>query len=388
MSISDDLIQEMTTWRRTIHAHPETSFEEVSTAKLVARVLREQGIAVHEGLGQTGVVGVLTRGSGPAIGLRADIDALPLVEKNTFAHASKNAGKMHGCGHDGHTAMLLGAAAALSRNTDWAGTVHFIFQPAEEHGGGGKKMLDDGLFERFPCEKVFGMHNWPYAPLGQFLIRPGPMMASSDNFEINVRGKGAHAALPETGVDTLVCACQIVLALQTIISRRIAPRETAVLSVTQVHGGAAMNVLPDDAVIRGTVRCFSKDVQRRIQELMVEISEGIARVNGATATVIYDHAYPVTINAPAETEIALRAAQAVVGASNVIDNCEPAIGSEDFSYMLEQKPGAYIWLGSSEEHTGQDKPAPLHNPFYDFNDHALKFGAAYWVELIKILCPK
>ena len=383
MSLPPALIDAMIGWRRTIHANPETAFEEVATAKLVASVLRENGLEVTEGIGKTGVVGTLRRGSGPTIGLRADMDALPLTEKNTFEHCSHIPGKMHGCGHDGHTTMLLGGAVALAQNKDWQGTVHCIFQPAEEFGGGAMRMIEEGLFERFPCDKVFAMHNWPSAPLGQFLIRPGAMMASSDNFEIKIQGKGAHAAMPETGVDVLVVASQILLALQTITSRRLSPRETAVVSATQLHaGGDAFNVLPDNAFIRGTVRCFSKAAQTRIQQLMGELATGIATANGASATVTYDAAYAATVNAPAETALAIAAATAVSGRENVITNAEPAMGSEDFSFFLERVPGAYLWIGTNEGKPG----APLHNPLYDFNDNALAIGARYWVELVKGIC--
>ena len=378
MSINKELIAAMTGWRHTLHASPETAFEEVATAGLVASLLRANGIAVQEGIGRTGVVGSLTRGSGPCIGLRADMDALPLAEKNTFPHRSRHGDKMHACGHDGHTAMLLGAAVALSRDETWKGTVNFIFQPAEESGGGGLRMIEDGLFERFPCDSVFAMHNWPGLPFGRFAINHGAMMASSDNFEILVHGRGAHAAMPEKGIDSLVCASHLVLALQTIVSRRLAAKEVAVLSVTQIHGGDAFNVLPDDALIKGTVRCFSKQTQERIHQLMVEISEGTARMHGATATVSYQNAYPATINSAAETDIAIRAAQAVVGQDKVSWDSEPSMAAEDFSYMLNCKPGAYIWLG-----VDQEQSVPLHNPNYDFNDQALAIGAAYWVELVK-----
>ena len=378
--IPQSLIDAMIDWRHLIHANPETAFEEVATAKLVASILRENGLEVAESIGKTGVVGTLRRGQGPSLGLRADMDALPLSEKNEFAHCSRTPGKMHGCGHDGHTTMLLGAAVALAQDKNWQGTLHFIFQPAEEFGGGARKMIEDGLFERFPCDKVFAMHNWPSAPLGQFLINHGPMMASSDNFEISIQGKGAHAAMPETGVDVLVCASQILLALQTITSRRLSPRETAVVSATQMHGGGdAYNVLPDNAFIRGTVRCFSKATQSRIQQLMVELAEGIARANGASATVTYDAAYAATVNAAAEADLAIAAARAVSGEAMVITNADPAMGSEDFSFFLERVPGAYIWMGTNE---GQPV-APLHNPRYDFNDKALGIGASYWVELVR-----
>ena len=378
MSLPHSLTTQMTEWRHTLHAAPEMAFEEVSTAKLVATVLRSHGLEVHEGIGKTGVVGTLRRREGPSIGLRADMDALPLTEKNDFAHKSQHEGKMHACGHDGHTAMLLGAAVALSQDSSWSGTVHFIFQPAEEAAGGGRAMVEDGLFERFPCDKVFGMHNWPGLPLGHFAINAGPMMASFDTFEIVIQGSGGHAAMPERSIDSLVCASHLVVALQTIVSRRLSPQDTAVVSVTQIHGGEAWNVLPDSAVIRGTVRCFSMDTQKRIHELLTELSEGTAKTHGATATVRYDYAYPATINAPAETELALAAAIATVGQGQVKSGCVPSMASEDFAFMLNVKPGAYIWLGVDTGAT-----TPLHNPHYDFNDAALPVGAAYWVALVK-----
>ncbi|MFI5447944.1 M20 aminoacylase family protein [Polaromonas sp. UC242_47] len=377
MSIPEALIADMIQWRHTLHACPEMAFEEVSTAQLVASVLRAHGITVQEGVGRTGVVGSLSRGTGPSIGLRADMDALPLVEKNQFAHKSQHEGKMHACGHDGHTAMLLGAAVALSQRSDWQGTVHFIFQPAEEAAGGGRVMVEDGLFERFPCDAVFGMHNWPGLPLGRFAINHGPMMASFDTFEIQIQGAGGHAAMPEKSIDSLVCASHLVVALQTIVSRRLPPQETAVVSVTQIHGGEAWNVLPDSTVIRGTVRCFSIATQRRIHALLTELSEGTARTHGATASVSYHYAYPATINSAAETDMAIVAATATVGAGQVQRDCSPSMASEDFAFMLNNKPGAYIWLG-----VDQDSSVPLHNPHYDFNDEALALGAAYWVALV------
>ncbi|MBC7490766.1 MAG: amidohydrolase [Glaciimonas sp.] len=378
MYLDKNLITRMTNWRHTMHADPEMAFEEVSTAKLVASVLLAHDITVHEGIGRTGVVGTLTRGEGARIGLRADMDALPLLEKNVFPHKSRLNGKMHACGHDGHTAMLLGAAITLSQDSAWRGTVNFIFQPAEESAGGGRAMVEDGLFERFPCDMVFGMHNWPGLALGRFAINHGPMMASFDTFEILVQGQGGHAAMAETSIDSLICASHLVLALQTIVSRRLPPQETAVVSVTQMHGGEAWNVLPDTALIRGTVRCFSMATQRRIHELLIELSEGTAKAHGASATISYQNVYPATINASAETDIAIRAANAAVGESNVNSNCVPSMASEDFAFMLNCMPGAYIWLGVDRETS-----TPLHSPYYDFNDDALAIGASYWVELVR-----
>jgi amidohydrolase len=379
--MDSDLIDFMMKWRHALHSCPETAFEEVATADLVAGVLRQYGFEVHAGIGRTGVVGTMTRSAGPAIGLRADMDALPIAEANSFAHRSQHEGKMHACGHDGHTAMLLGAAVSLSRDSSWRGTVHVIFQPAEEGpAGGGRMMVEDGLFERFACDAVFGLHNWPGIPRGHFAINDGPMMASFDTFEIVVDGKGSHAAMPEEGSDVLVCASQIVTALQTIISRRISPKESGVVSVTQIHGGEAWNVLPDRAVIRGTVRCFSSDVQERIRASIGEISSGIARALGANATLDYRYAYPATVNSAVQADLAAAAAEATVGTSGVRRGCVPSMASEDFAFMLHAKPGAYIWMGVDEA----TPAAPLHNPHYDFNDAALAIGASYWVNLVKL----
>jgi amidohydrolase len=377
--IDSALIDQMKTWRHTLHQHPETAFEEVLSARLVASVLRDLGYEVDEGIGRTGVVGTLRRGAGRTIGLRADMDALPMGESNEFAHSSRHPGKMHACGHDGHTAMLLGAAALLSRDDSWHGTVHVIFQPAEESAGGGRVMVEEGLFERFACEAVFGLHNWPGLPLGQFAINDGPMMASLDTFEITVDGKGSHAAMPEEGIDALVCASHIVVALQTIVSRRLSPKEAAVVSVTQIHGGEAWNVLPDRAVIRGTVRCFSQAVQARIRQLLEEISTTTARAHGALATCSYIEGYPATVNETSATQIALRAAGATVGEAEATLGCKPSMASEDFAFMARVKPAAYIWMGVD----GKAPGAPLHNPHYDFNDDALAIGASYWVNVVK-----
>ncbi|MFM0121681.1 M20 family metallopeptidase [Paraburkholderia sp. RL18-101-BIB-B] len=379
--MDSDLIDLMMKWRHALHSCPETAFEEVATADLVAGVLRQYGFEVHAGIGRTGVVGTMTRSAGPAIGLRADMDALPIAEANSFAHRSQHEGKMHACGHDGHTAMLLGAAVSLSRDSSWRGTVHVIFQPAEEGpAGGGRMMVEDGLFERFACDAVFGLHNWPGIPRGHFAINDGPMMASFDTFEIVVDGKGSHAAMPEEGSDVLVCASQIVTALQTIISRRISPKESGVVSVTQIHGGEAWNVLPDRAVIRGTVRCFSSAVQERIRASIGEISSGIARALGANATLDYRYAYPATVNSAVQADLAAAAAEATVGTSGVRRGCVPSMASEDFAFMLHARPGAYIWMGVDEA----TPAAPLHNPHYDFNDAALAIGASYWVNLVKL----
>ena len=379
MTIDTRILRAMVEWRHDLHAHPETAFTEFRTADLVARELAAMGLEVHRGLGKTGVVATLTHGEGAAIGLRADIDALSVEEHGNVPYASTHAGKMHACGHDGHTAMLLGAAKHLSSTRRFRGTVHFIFQPAEENEGGGRAMIADGLFDRFACRAVYGMHNWPGLPAGQFAINHGPMMASFDRFEIVVQGRGTHAAMPERGIDPFVAVAQIVMALQTIPSRRLSALDSAVVSVTQIHGGETWNVIPDAAVIRGGVRCFSTAVQDQIESAMREICTTLATAHGASATLAYMRNYPATINSEAETDVAIAAAQAVVGTENVKFDCRPSMASEDFAYFLQAKPGAYIWIGAD----GANPGAPLHNPRYDFNDDILATGAAYWVSLVE-----
>jgi amidohydrolase len=378
----EQIVDVMRDCRRTLHAHPETAFEEHKTARLLADTLRANGLEVFEGIGRTGLVAVLKNGDGPAIGLRADMDALPVHEENTFEYRSRHEGKMHACGHDGHASMLLGAALYLNANRNWSGTVNFIFQPAEETYGGGKVMVDDGLFDRFPCEAVYGLHNWPGLPAGTFAINHGPMMAAFDTFEINIEGKGAHAAMPEKGIDPLVIASQTVLTLQTIVSRRLAPQEQAVVTVTQIHGGDAWNVSPAHAVLRGTVRCFSADVQKRIHAMIDNIAESTAAMNGGRATVTHNYAYPPTINTHGETDIAIQAAQQTVGPDKVQFDCTPSMASEDFAFMLQARPGAYIWMGVD----GATPSASLHNPHYDFNDDTLAIGMRYWANLVQSCC--
>jgi amidohydrolase len=381
--LSVSIAETMRACRHRLHAYPETAFEEHKTSSLIARILREHGIVVFEGIGKTGLVAVLKNGEGPSIGLRADMDALPVQEENTFGHRSQVEGKMHACGHDGHSSMLVGAALYLNENRNWKGIINFIFQPAEESFGGGRVMVEDGLFEKFPCDAVFGMHNWPGLPAGVFAINHGPMMAALDTFEITVTGKGAHAAMPESGVDPLVIASQIVISLQTIVSRRISPHDPAVLTVTQIHGGDAWNVIPERAVIRGTVRCFSQSVQHRIRDMLQDIANGTATTHGARAAVTYTNAYPPTINHREEAGIALRAATLVVGEKNTQYDCKPSMASEDFAFMLQAKKGAYIWMGVD----GITPSASLHNPHYDFNDETLEIGMHYWAKLVEIYCP-
>jgi hippurate hydrolase len=371
---------EMTAWRRDLHAHPETAFEETRTAQLVAERLASFGIEVHRGLAKTGVVGALRAGaSARAIGLRADLDALHIHEQNEFAHRSRHAGRMHACGHDGHTAMLLGAAQYLAETRRFDGTVYFIFQPAEENEGGGRAMVAEGLFEKFPVAGVYGMHNWPGIPVGKFGVLPGPMMASFDIFEIVVTGRGAHGAMPHTGIDPVVAGSALVQALQTIPSRTVDPIAPAVVTVTQFHAGDAWNVIPEQAILRGTTRAFRPDVQDQIEAGIRRVCAGIDATHGTRSSVRYERRYPPTINHPRETEIAAAAMAKVVGAENVLADLQPTMGSEDFAFMLQARPGCYVWIGNGPGEGG----CVLHNPRYDFNDEILAIGASYWATLVE-----
>ena len=372
---------QMTAWRRHLHTCPETAFEEHETARFVADRLAELGIRAHRGLAGTGVVGTLEggRGTGKAIGLRADLDALHIEEKNDFAHRSRNPGKMHACGHDGHTTMLLGAAKYLAETRNFAGTVHFIFQPAEENEGGARVMIEDGLFGTFPMERVFGMHNMPWLGVGEMAVRPGPMMAAFDIFEIAVAGHGTHAAAPHQGSDAIVAAAEMVTALQTVASRNIDAQEAVILTITQIHGGDTWNVIPEDVTLRGTIRSFRPEVQDRAEAALGRIVAGVAAAHGLDAAVRYEKRYPPTINAAAESEIAAAAAAEIVGADNVHADLNPKLASEDFAFMLEEKPGSYVWLGNGPGDGG----CLLHNPNYDFNDEILPIGASYWVRLVE-----
>ncbi len=379
--------------RRDIHAHPELCFEEQRTADVVARNLESWGIEVHRGLGTTGLVGVIRNGSSArTIGLRADMDALPLQEANTFGHCSQHAGKMHACGHDGHTAMLLGAARYLAQHKPFDGTVHLIFQPAEEGGGGAREMIKDGLFSRFPCDAVFGVHNWPGMPVGAFGTRVGPLMASSNEFRIVVRGKGAHAAMPHNGNDPVFTAAQIVSALQGIITRNKRPIDTAVISVTQFHAGDATNIVPNEAWIGGTVRTFTVPVLDLIERRMEEVSRAVASAFDCTVDYEFHRNYPPTINTEAETGFAATVAAELVGEANVDSDIEPTMGAEDFSFMLQEKPGCYLFLGNGDgahRDSGHGMgPCMLHNPSYDFNDELLPVGSTFFVRLVeKWLAP-
>lgn len=373
--------------RRDIHAHPELSYQEQRTSDLVAAALEKWGITVHRGLGGTGVVGEIkgkTPGSG-AIGLRADLDALPMQELNTFAHSSQHPGKMHGCGHDGHTAMLLNAAHYLAETRNFDGTVYVIFQPAEEAGAGARRMMEDGLFTKFPMQAVFGMHNWPGMPVGTFGVTPGPIMASSNEFCITIRGKGAHGGMPNLGIDPVMTAVQIAQTLQTVISRNRNPLDAAVLSITQIHAGSADNVIPTEAIMRGTVRTFTLETLDLIEQRMREIVEHTANAMGASSDFEFIRSYPPTINHPKETEFCAQVMKSIVGAENVNDHVEPTMGAEDFAYMLLEVPGCYVWIGNGlggHREAGHGLgPCMLHNGSYDFNDELLPIGATYWVKV-------
>ncbi len=371
---------EMTAWRRDIHAHPELGFEEERTAAIVAEKLESFGIEVHRGLAKTGVVGVLEGAPGAgAIALRADMDALPILEADDRAHRSTSDGTMHACGHDGHTTMLLGAAQYLAETRNFAGTVYFVFQPAEEGLGGGEAMVTEGLFERFPAQAVYGMHNWPGLAAGEIAVRSGPMMAACDEFTITVEGTGAHGAMPHLGHDSVVAAAQIVTALQSIVARNVDPLEAGVVSVTKIHSGDAFNVIPQAVELAGTVRTFKPQVRDLIAAGIARIAESTAEALGTRATVKVEGRFPATVNTADETDRAEAAAAAVVGAERVHRDLAPCMGSEDFAYMLQARPGSYIWIGNGAGAGG----CFLHNPGYDFNDEILPVGASYWATLVE-----
>lgn len=370
----------MAGWRQQIHAHPELGFEEYRTADLVAGKLESFGVDVHRGMAGTGVVGTLRAGrSRRAIGLRADMDALPMAEANDFPHRSRVDGCMHACGHDGHTTMLLGAARYLAEHQQFDGSVHFIFQPAEEGLGGGDAMVREGLFERFPVQAVYGMHNWPGIPEGSFAVRPGPMMASADFFELTVTGSGCHAAMPHLGQDPVVAAAQLVGALQNIPARYLSATDPVVVSVTRIHGGSADNVIPDQVVLGGTVRALSVAARDAVEPAMRRVAQGICSAAGTQFELSYRRAFPVTVNHPEETQIAAAVAGELVGDEQVLGDRPPSMGAEDFAFMLEACPGAYVWIGNGPGDGGR----VLHSPNYDFNDNILPLGAAYWVGLVQ-----
>jgi hippurate hydrolase len=377
--------QEMTVWRRDIHSHPELGFEETRTSDIVAAKLTEFGCEVHRGLGKTGVVGSLRIGNSTrAIGLRADMDALPIQEENIFDHRSTEDGKMHACGHDGHTTMLLGAAKYLAETGNFEGQVHFIFQPAEEGIGGAQAMIDDGLFEMFPCDAIFGMHNRPKFDSGKFAVRSGAMMAGGAFYDIDISGYGAHGARPESSVDPVVVAAHIVTALQSIVSRNVRPLDSAVVSTTRINSGEAYNVIPQTARLSGTVRAFSSEVIDLVEKRMIQIAKGIAEGFGATVKVDFRVIFAPTINHAQEAEFAAKICQEIVGADRVERNPPLIMASEDFSFMLNKVPGCYINIGN-----GQGEGAcEVHNPGYDFNDEVLPIGAGFFARLIETRLAK
>ncbi|HWD58012.1 MAG TPA: M20 aminoacylase family protein [Stellaceae bacterium] len=380
-----DSLDELVQTRHDIHAHPELGFEEERTADIVEAKLKEFGCEVHRGLAVTGVVGTIRRGNSlKAIGLRADMDCLPMQELNAFAHRSTHDGKMHACGHDGHTTMLLGAAKYLSKTRNFDGTVHFIFQPGEEGHGGGRVMVEEGLFEKFPCDAVFAMHNKPGIAIGNFATRAGPLLAATDRFDITVRGQGVHAAYPQGGIDPFVPAAQIVTALQSIVARNVDPIDSAVVTVGFMRGGTAYNVIPDEVQIGGTVRTFRAETQDLIERRMKEIVKGIAAACGATATFNFRRGYPPTVNHAAEAAFACDVAAEIGGGDKVNRNVSPTLGGEDFSYMLQAVPGAMMWLGNGDGEGG----CYLHNAKYDFNDTALPYGVSFFVRLAERFLEK
>ena len=375
-----ELHQQMVAWRHDIHAHPETAFEEHRTSAKVAELLHEFGLTVHQGLAGTGVVATL-QGRRPGrgmIGLRADMDALNLQELNTFSHCSRHEGKMHGCGHDGHTTMLLGAAKYLADNPDFAGTAVFIFQPAEEGHAGARVMCEEGLFEQFPVDAVYGMHNWPGLTAGTFAVHDGPVMASMDKFYIEITGQGGHAAMPHLGSDPVLVAGHLITALQSIVSRNLDPQQSGVVSVTTMHGGHAHNVIPESIKLSGTCRSFSPEIQDLLQDRIQQQVDHICAAFGAKGELDYQRHYPATINHPKHSAICEEVASDVVGEGGVVTNLTPSMGAEDFAFMLLERPGAYIWLGNGCAEGGKG----LHNPYYDFNDDILPIGANFWVELV------
>jgi amidohydrolase len=376
---------ELTAIRRDIHAHPELAFAEQRTADIVAAKLAEFGCDVHRGLAGTGVVGTIRRGNSPsAIGLRADMDALPIHEMNDFAHRSTEDGKMHACGHDGHTTMLLGAAKYLAATRNFEGTVHLIFQPAEEGGGGGRVMVEEGLFDKFPCDAVFALHNKPGIAVGQIAAKAGPLLAASDRWDIRIKGQGTHAAHPHLGIDPFVVGAEVVLALQTIVSRTVDPLDSAVVSVGFMRGGSAYNAIPDGLHIGGTARSFRPEVQDAIERRIGEIARGAALVHGAAAEADYRRSYPPTVNHAAETEFAAEVAAEICGPDQVLRNVAPSMGGEDFSFMLNKRPGAMLWLGNGPG-AGD---CFLHNARYDFNDEALPVGVSFLARLAERFLEK
>ena len=380
-----ELHEDMVTWRHHIHKHPELSFKEDLTSDYIAAVLEANDIEMHRGLAVTGIVATIHgKKEGRVIGLRADMDALPIQEKNDFSHKSVHDGKMHACGHDGHSTMLLGAAVYLKENNNFEGTVHFIFQPAEEGGGGGRVMVEEGIFDKFPCEAVYGMHNWPGMAEGQFAVHDTAVMAANETLKISIKGKGGHAAMPDQCVDPVVIGAQIITALQSVVSRNVAPLDSAVVSITMVDAGFVSNVIPNDMNLTGSLRYFSTDVGDEVKSKIKKIVEGISHSMGATATFSSTPNYPATVNTPKHADLCARAAAEVVGSKNVLRDEKPSMGSEDFSFLLNASEGAYIWIGNGlVPENSPEGGCMLHNTEYDFNDEILPLGSSYWVQLVE-----
>ena len=384
---NSQLHDQMVTWRHHIHKHPELSFKEEMTSDYIASVLESHNIEMHRGLAVTGIVATIhgTK-KGKAIGLRADMDALPIQEKNEFNHKSVHDGKMHACGHDGHSTMLLGAAVYLKEHNNFAGTVPCIFQPAEEGGGGGRVMVEEGIFEKFPCDAVYGMHNWPGLAEGQFAVHDTAVMAANETLKITIKGKGGHAAMPDQCIDPIMIGSQVVTALQSVVSRTVAPLDAAVISITMVDAGFVSNVIPNEMNLTGSLRYFKTEVGDEVKNKIESIAKGISESMGATATFSSTPNYPATVNTPKHAQLCAQAAETVVGKKNVLRNEKPSMGSEDFSFLLNASEGAYIWIGNGL--VPEDSPeggCMLHNTQYDFNDEILPVGSSYWVELVRYL---
>jgi len=380
-----DIHTQMITWRHWLHQHPELSFQELLTSDYIADVLTKNDIEIHRGLATTGIVATIhgTK-KGGSIGLRADMDALPILERNEFAHKSLHEGKMHACGHDGHSTMLLGAAVYLKQHNDFSGTVHFIFQPAEEGGHGGEKMVDEGLFDMFPCDSVYGMHNWPGLAVGKFAVHDRAVMAAEETIKINITGKGGHAAMPDQVQDPVLAAAHVITALQSIVSRNVAPTQAAVISVSMMQAGSIANVIPNKVELTGTLRYFEPEVGKMVKQRMQSVVDNICTAMATSGTLSFSEGYPATINTPEFAQKCADAAAKVVGKQNVLRDLPPSMGAEDFSFILNANQGAYIWIGNGEVPDGQPEGGcMLHNTQYDFNDEISASGASYWVQLVK-----
>ena len=379
-----DLHQQMTSWRHYLHKHPELSFKEEITSDYIASVLATHNIEMHRGMAVTGIVATVHgTQKGDAIALRADMDALPIQERNEFEHKSTHDGKMHACGHDGHSTMVLGAAVYLKENNDFKGTVHFIFQPAEEGDGGGRVMVEEGLFDKFPCKAVYGMHNWPGLTQGKFAVHDRAVMAAVDSIHITIKGKGGHAAMPDQLVDPVLTGAQVITALQSVVSRNIAPVDSAVISITMVEAGHASNVMPNEMKLTGTLRYFDPEKGEMIKQRMQQLVEYTCKAMGASHSFEIVSGYPATINTPAHAKICAQAVRDIAGEDGVIRDMPPSMGAEDFSYILNESEGAYIWIGNGEVAEQTESACMLHNTEYDFNDDILPLGASYWVRLVQ-----